>query len=832
MIKKRIDKGAALSCLLTAAFTIFILLIVIYKLGIYPFGDNTYLWTDADQYFGIEHYFGTISGTNDIFYSWGNALGGNALSQLAYYSFSPYNIIFILFNEHMIFAAHAVVYLKILSSAIAFCICLNYFYKDNIIIIKALMSTCYAFMGYMVFYGWNASWMDGVIMLPIMAVGIHKIINDKNIFLYVFSLAFALISNFYIGFMLCLTSFIFYIAMTALVGEKFWMSIRKTFVKYVFASLISVGFCTFLLIPTYLSLPDSRKRSMLDIFNGMGLNVRPADILSGLFTGEVNSLDTNAPLIYVGIFAVILDILFFISHYISRKKKLIAGIVILTYVFSFQNSFINTIWHGLSSNAWFNYRYSFVLSFVLLLIAYEAYACLHNEAFNEKEYIIAGVILLAIAFIVMQDATEKIRMIGISIDLIIAGIIIVFLVKKYYKKRIFDVALVACMIFSLACNSYLYLKDYGMQSVTTYGQNKAIMENVFQTINDSSFYRMDKSFSHGRCDGNLFDYRGVSNYASTENLENEDFIKRLGVQHSWMAASYNTNLPIATESLLGLKYILTNTINGKNYKSLGSYNDITYYKNQYALPILFASEVIDNFSMDGMSDFDILNTIWKSINGIDEDVFSRNAIENNSTDEQKKLTVTFDNSGSAYLYIPYGTYTAIKVTGLPEDKDIAYSMEQEIYYVGEVNAGDMCEISFESSDGNYNLDGVSCATENRDVIKENANLVNQQNLSIQEISSSHLSMEYSGKGKVIATTIPFDDGWSIYDNGKLVDTEQNWNNFVAFQLDDSEEHHIELIYRPVGYSVGVKIGIGSLVLLLIYELLEFRSARKRKSMVA
>lgn len=825
----KINKGLVLSYIFTAVFTIFTLLIVIYILGIYPFGDKTYIWTDGRQYFGLEHYYGTILGVNDIFYSWCNALGGNALSQLAYYSASPYNIIFILFNNRMIFAAHAVVYLKILSSSITFCICLNYFYKNNDFVVKALLSTCYAFMGYMVFYGWNASWMDGIIMLPIMVIGICEIIKGKNILIYVFSLAFALVANFYIGYMLCLTSIIFYVALTLLFSEKFWIGVKTSFVKYAFASLISVGFCAFLLIPTYLSILDSRKKSILEIFNEMSLNIQPADILSGLFTGQVNSLDENAPLIYVGILAVILVILFFVSSKINQKKKLVAGALILIYVFSFQNSFINIIWHGLSINAWYNYRYSFVLSFIFLFVAYEAYVYIRNGTFSKNEYLVATGILLAIAFLVMQDANEKIQMLGITADLVFAVILIVFLIQKYYDKKIFNIALSVCTIFLLICNSCLYLKDYETLSITAYSINKSIMEDAFQTIDDSSFYRMDKSFSQGNNDGNLFNYRGVSNFASTENKGNEHFIKRLGIFQQWMQAKYNTNLPVATESLLGLKYILTDTINGKDYEVIGNCETITYYKNQYALPVLFASSSIENFSMDELDDFDILNTIWKSINGIDKEVFTKNTIENSSTDLQKKLTVTVENDGLAYLYIPKGAYTSIWITGLAENREVTYGSEQEIYYIGELNAGDVCEIYFETSDENYNLDSIVCATENLEVIEENAELVNQQDLNIQEISSSHLEIEYSGDSKIIATTIPFDEGWSIYDNGQLVETEKNWNNFVAFQLDDSEEHHIELIYRPVGYSVGVKIGVASLVLFLIYELFELKKSRKKKT---
>lgn len=159
---------------ITGIFTAVTLLVMLYTLKIYPFGDKTYLWADADQYLGIESFFGSLLGKNDIFYSWGNVLGGNALVELAYYSFSPFNVIYIIFHNHLLFAAHLVVYIKIIMTSLTFCYCLLSIYDKTDLLLKSILSTCYAFMGYMVFYGWNTSWMDGVILLPIMYVGIKK----------------------------------------------------------------------------------------------------------------------------------------------------------------------------------------------------------------------------------------------------------------------------------------------------------------------------------------------------------------------------------------------------------------------------------------------------------------------------------------------------------------------------------------------------------------------------------------------------------------------------------------------------------------------------------
>ena len=102
----------------TALLTLISIVLMTLALKIYPFGDKAFLWTDGDQYFSFAHYFGSIGGKDDIFYSWSNALGGNAFIQLAYYSFSPFNLIFLILKDHMMLAAHIVAYIKIITASI------------------------------------------------------------------------------------------------------------------------------------------------------------------------------------------------------------------------------------------------------------------------------------------------------------------------------------------------------------------------------------------------------------------------------------------------------------------------------------------------------------------------------------------------------------------------------------------------------------------------------------------------------------------------------------------------------------------------------------------
>ena len=55
-------------------------------------------------------------------------------------------------------------------------------------------------------------WLDGMIILPLLALGIENLINKGSGKLYLFSLVYILYSSYYMGYMCCIFSVIYFIA--------------------------------------------------------------------------------------------------------------------------------------------------------------------------------------------------------------------------------------------------------------------------------------------------------------------------------------------------------------------------------------------------------------------------------------------------------------------------------------------------------------------------------------------------------------------------------------------------------------------------------------------
>ena len=59
----------------------------------------------------------------------------------------------------------------------------------------------YALMGYVVMYYLNIMWLDGVILLPLVLIGVEKLIKEKKKTFFIVFLAIMILDNFYISYM-------------------------------------------------------------------------------------------------------------------------------------------------------------------------------------------------------------------------------------------------------------------------------------------------------------------------------------------------------------------------------------------------------------------------------------------------------------------------------------------------------------------------------------------------------------------------------------------------------------------------------------------------------
>ena len=153
----------------------------------------------------------------------------------------------------------------------------------------------------------------------------------------------------------------------------------------IIAALISC----ILLIPAYFSLKNGGGLESNPIIN----TFRFSTFAEKLFLGTYDEISFGAPNIYCGLIPLILVIPFFLNKKISYKEKLTYFIILAIFILSFSTPIINFAWHCFNSPVWYMFRYSFIFSFVVLIIAYKAF--INIEYTTNKVIIISCAILLS-----------------------------------------------------------------------------------------------------------------------------------------------------------------------------------------------------------------------------------------------------------------------------------------------------------------------------------------------------------------------------------------------------------------------------------------------------
>ncbi|EOS43369.1 hypothetical protein C810_03857 [Lachnospiraceae bacterium A2] len=818
----------------TAVVMVIMLIVLFWRLHIYPFGNNTLIYLDGDQYFSFTKYLqNTFFTNNNLLYSWSNVLGGGMVNTFAYYCSSPFNLILIFFKNHFLLGYHVVFCIKMLMAALFFAVLINAIWCITDEKKVVLFSASYPFIGYVVGFAWHQSWMDGVIFLPLLLVGIRNIVKKQKVLLYIVMLSLSLLANFYIGYMMCIMSAILFGSTIFLEYKSFNRKVIKEIILYIYASISAVALAAVLLLPVYFNLPEERKQSILELFGNMGYRCMPEDILSMVYGNSMVGLEyvSNFPFIFVGIFQILLVVLFFINRKIPQKIKAVSGTVISIFLISFMNTSLDVIWHGMSKNVGFNYRYSFCLSFVLELIAF--YSFMHIQEVG-RWLLSTGACLGALTVLMMGQGRTNVDAKTLLMDMILIFVVLILLyvyieaLRKGSRRKDICYALLFCITLgNIMGNGIMGIKEMQEKipdSIMLSSEYKEAMniENVTdEMISEDGFYRRASAVPFRRCDAMLFGYDGVHNYASTENLDVLQTAKGLGITHTWMWCAYNDNVPMSTDVLLGIKYItLKRMSKQKDYILIGNTSkqgeDLYVLKNENAMPLVFPVESEINVDNLEGNPFIFLNSYWNSIRQAEGDVFYEMQYDKNSvvTDSGKDIHIRFvaKHENPVYMYIPAGEVT---VEDIKRKVFLQYSRNQEIVYVGSFKEGEEVEIAIHVTGMYEGEEKIALFGENQNALFNKAQHVLKKEIHINKESSSRLSLQYNAEhNEVLSSTIPYDDGWHVYIDGQKTVTRKNMNSFLAFDYPQGQ-HEVVFVYEPKGLKAGCIIsGITFLLLLL------------------
>ena len=121
-----------------------------------------------------------IANGESLTYSWDIGMGTNFTSLFAYYLASPSNWFVALFpQKYTIEIMNAFIILKIAGSSLS----LTYYltkHNNNKHVIAAIFGMFYGMSGFIAAYSWNIMWLDCVILIPLIMLGLERLVNENR----------------------------------------------------------------------------------------------------------------------------------------------------------------------------------------------------------------------------------------------------------------------------------------------------------------------------------------------------------------------------------------------------------------------------------------------------------------------------------------------------------------------------------------------------------------------------------------------------------------------------------------------------------------------------
>ena len=815
--------------------------------GIYWNSDNSPLLGDGfHQYIIFDIALRNIlHGNGSLFYTFTSGLGLNFYALSSYYlgSFlSPLVYFFDLTN--MPDAVYLTTLLKFGLIGLSTFFSLNRLFKDIPKSLKLALSTSYALMSFTVSQLEIKTWLDVFILIPFIITGLHLLITEKKFLLYFTSLSILFIQNYYFGYMTALFLIFWYLYQIS------WdFKTRKSSVlDFVVTSFLAGMASLIMTLPTLFDL-QTHGEKLTEVTKFQTESSWYLDLFAKQFIGSFDTTKYGAiPMIFVGLLPFILTILFFTLKSIKFHVKLIYAIFFTFLIASFYIEVLDLFWQGMHTPNMFLHRYSWIFSTLLIYTAAEVLKRLKELKvwnFLVSLFLLVTGVLTTIYLKSHYSFLTDLNILLTLEFLVVYSLLLLAVIKKFISVNLFAILISLFIMVEMSLNASSQMdgiaKEWGFASRSAYNRDIPAMES-FSTYIGNQFTRTEKLETQTGNDSMKFNYNGISQFSSVRNRSASSTLDKLGFKSSGTNLNLRyANNSILADSLFGIQYNISDSpIDKYGFKDIYQKNNLTLYENQYSLPIAFASQSVYNDVKFTEHTLDNQASFLNQLADVNFDYFSPIPYEKTENTDDLISVTSSSNEDAAIQYqieVPENSQVYLSFTNLHFSNDkqkkvdilvngenktfttdnvfsffnLGYTKEKKTFNI-HVSFPGNSQVSFESPTF-YRLD-TKTFTEAIQKIKEQPVTVST--------SKNKVFTTYDVKQDTsIFFTIPYDKGWSAYQDGKKIEIKQAQTGFMKVDVPKGKGT-ITLSFIPNGFVIGAICSFTSLLLFAIYN-------HKRKS---
>ena len=812
--------------------------IIYYLKDVTPFGDKSLLTIDFFHQYGpmLGELYDRVRGGDNLIYSFTMGMGLPFFRNFFNYLSSPFNILMFLFNHNGLLTSFSVIIAcKAVCSVLFMFMFLRKKVKVNDYMLIAL-SLMYGFSAYFSAYYFNIMWLDGMVFLPLICLGLEKLIFENNPLLYVCSLALLMFANYFIAYMVCIFLVIYFIILIVS-NKKLW---NKKTIFYKLAmfginSLITAGICAFFLLPLYKGLMSISATS--DVFpSSQYYSFTFVEFLAGHFTGimpTVLSSDiSNSPNVSCGILSIATFILFLFNPKIEINVKVayVWGLILLFISFYFGQ--IDFIWHGFHVPNDLPFRYSFVYTFLLIVIAALSIEKIKSLKFRWISITYGIMLLLILGLQFYSKKYENISQDMIWLNLVVITIYYLLAVlKKYFKKMNMIAMLGFVFVVSLeiiaGMNENLDITQIKDSFYEGYSDEKTVLNKIKEE--NSDFYRLENLYTLSFNDPSWYGYYGVSTFSSMAYENMAVLQHNLGMPGNEINSYYyKQNTPIY-DSIFDVKYFIGNN-KDDNYYEKYDYDKLDVYKNKNLTNLFYlSSSGVKFWDYNNYNPFSVQNNFVLGATGIDQvleriEITSKDEVYNDGSYVVMKYEINpkednvyfYNNStGIDFMLIGdelyYNSEDYNYVYNLKNINIMSYNDYNEKFIIN--YKANKSKVTFYVGYNNYFEYDFFVYKLNQDKFKNFLAKINENEIKISSFKEDYITASVSSESEqTVFTSIPYDEGWHVYVNDREVSTFKIGNALLGFDL-DAGDHEIVLKYKIPYFNLGLFISFSCLVML-------------------
>ncbi|MDO4307805.1 MAG: YfhO family protein [Eubacteriales bacterium] len=582
--------------------------------GVYPFGSRSALIVDGvHQYMAFyEEFAKMIRSSKGLLYS-NHALGYNFFNLFAYYLASPFSLLVLLLRNFFYIseALTLVIVIKIGFCSVSMCWYLSGKKvppasgggRAIAACIPVAAGTMYALSDYVIGYYTNLMWLDAVIMLPVLAYAIERMVKCGKWKMYSLVLAYCIITNYYTGYMLCVFSVVYFVSLIIREGRK--NETGRGIVRFAGASFLGGALSSVIWVPSIFALAQTSagKRLNLDLAGFTCGNIaKQAARLFHSSTAFASSGKQGAVNLYCGSCICLFFLLYLRNRSISRKAKLSGILLLAFYFFGFYFRPLNLFLHGFHKPIGMPNRFSFIFIFLVLIFCAEAMLGL-------KEYCAKDILActgLAAALVCLVSGLSGNWKVGTTFGwMIVCSLLALCCCIKRINRSFFVILLSLFLVADVGSHALTGLKHVGTANRELYLERKKEIKGLLKSFPDAEKFRTVLTSPRIRNEELLYQINGMSQYSSTNQADMQVFIHKIGGDTGKNRYQY-TGTSEVVDMLFGVKYFVDDKKNAvkRFYRKVAESRNFILYENHRAIsPGNPAETLIKNIRLKGRNPF-------------------------------------------------------------------------------------------------------------------------------------------------------------------------------------------------------------------------------------